>query len=264
MQDNVVAKNISNNIFLGQNGVSLTLNIDQTTNKPLSLKNFLKKGFSAGALSVPNIEIQIILAPDVHLELVDDLLDFDIKKSKIKFVLNENSTVNYDLKMVTLPSFCHEGQCSVSFFDAQESVEKELDFKFVGQHSNAKVRCACKGTQEQIFKFKTTQDHQAPFTTSDLVVKSALCQKSKLICESLIKVDKDAQNVQASQLNKNLLLGCNSRAISIPKLEVKADDVKCKHGAAVAKLDEEQIFYLQSRGFDYCQAKEILVEAFLN
>jgi hypothetical protein len=263
MQNRAVAKSISNNIFLSQNGVGLTLNIDHNSNKPLSLKSFLKESFT-GAFSIPNLEIQIILAPDVHLDLVDDLLDFDIKKSKIKFILNENSTVNYDLKMIALPSFCHDGQCSVSFFGTEESVEKELDFKLVGQNSTAKIRCACKGAQAQIFKFKTTQDHQAPFTKSDLVIKGALCQKSKLVCESLIKVDKTAQKVQANQLNKNLLLGCHSRAISIPKLEVKADDVNCKHGAAVSKLDEDQIFYLQSRGFDYCQAKEILIEAFLN
>jgi len=65
-------------------------------------------------------------------------------------------------------------------------------------------------------------------------------------------------------MNKNLLLGCNSQAISIPKLEVEADDVDCKHGAAVSKLDDEQIFYLQSRGIDYCSAKNILIDAFLN
>ena len=47
-------------------------------------------------------------------------------------------------------------------------------------------------------------------------------------------------------------------------LLVKADDVKCKHGAAVAKLDEDQLFYLQSRGFDYCSAKNMLVDAFLS
>ena len=264
MQDSFVAKNMSKNIFFGENGVSLILNIDQTSNESLSLKNFLKKSFSAGALSVPTLEIQIILAPDVHLEIVDDLLDFDIKKSRIEFVLNANSTVNYDLKMIDLPTFNHTDDGVFVAYDHQRCVEKELDFKFVGEFSTAKVRCACRGKEDQFFKFKTTQDHKVGNTKSDLVVKGAFFQKSKMICESLIKVDKSAQKVQATQLNKNLLLGCHSRAISIPKLEVKADDVKCKHGAAVAKLDEDQIFYLQSRGFDYCQAKDILVEAFLN
>lgn len=262
MQDSLITKNQNKNIFLGENGVSLILNIDQTTNKTLSLKNFLKKSF-LGALSTQNLDIQIILAPDIHVDLVDDLLDFDIKKSRIEFILNQNSTVEYDLKMINLPSFNRTNDGAFVAYDTQRSIEKELGFKFVGEFSTAKIRCACKGEQDQLFKIKTIQDHRVGNTKSDLVVKGAFCQKSKLICENLIKVEKEAQKVEATQLNKNLLLGCHSRAISIPKLEVKADDVKCKHGAAIAKLDEEQIFYLQSRGFEYCQAKNILVEAFL-
>lgn len=263
MQDNLIAKNQNTNIFFGENGVSLILNIDHTTNECLSLKNFLKESF-VGALSAQNMDIQVILAPDVHIDLVDDLLDFDIKKSRIEFILNQNSTVNYDLKMINLPSFNFTADGAFVAYDAQICLEKELDFKFVGEFSYAKVRCACKGEREQFFKIKTIQDHRVGNTKSDLVVKGAFCQRSKMICENLIKVEKEAQKVEATQLNKNLLLGCYSRAISIPKLEVKADDVKCKHGAAVAKLDEDQLFYLQSRGFEYCQAKNILIEAFLN
>lgn len=69
MQDSLITKNQNKNIFLGENGVSLILNIDQTTNKTLSLKNFLKKSF-LGALSTQNLDIQIILAPDIDRKSV--------------------------------------------------------------------------------------------------------------------------------------------------------------------------------------------------
>ncbi len=263
MQKKNFTKNKGKNLFVGQNGVKINLTIDKTLQETISLKNLVKKNIS-GAVCINNLNIQIILVQNVHVDLIDDLMDFGITKSSIEVVLNKNSTLNYDLKMTNLPEFSHCNDGMLIGFAKDGCIEKELDFKFVGEHSNAKIRCACKGEDDQVFKFKTIQDHKAANTKSDLVVKGAFFKKSKLICDSLIRVDKNAQKVQAKQLNKNLLLGCNSRAISIPKLEIKADDVKCKHGAAVAKLDEDQLFYLQSRGFDYCSAKNMLVDAFLS
>jgi Fe-S cluster assembly protein SufD len=76
-------------------------------------------------------------------------------------------------------------------------------------------------------------------------------------------VYKGCNAVQASQVNKNLLLSPGARALSIPKLEIETDDVQCRHDATIGKLNAEQLFYLQSRGLSHAQAQHDLVEAFL-
>jgi len=75
-------------------------------------------------------------------------------------------------------------------------------------------------------------------------------------------VSKEGQRTDSYQSNKNLLLGSNAHADSIPKLEILADDVKCAHGATVGPADKEQIFYLMSRGLSSLEAEELIVTGF--
>jgi hypothetical protein len=253
----------SKNLTIANDGININLTLDKSYAQNLSLKSLLKNSLR-GAAFLESLNIQLVLAGNVHVDIVDDLLDFDVTRSKIEFVLNKGATLNYELKIIDSHDVLPTDGGTLIAYNQQGMVEKELNFKFVGEHSFAKVRCACHGTHDRMFRFKTQQDHQAAYSKSDLVIKGVFCQKSQLVCDSLIRVPKEAQKVEVRQLNKNLLLGCHSRAISIPKLEVNADDVKCKHGAAVSKLDEEQLFYLQSRGMSYCEAKNLLIGAFLS
>ncbi len=80
----------------------------------------------------------------------------------------------------------------------------------------------------------------------------------------MIKVEKAAQHTDAHLENKNILLSNGSRAVSIPQLEIEANDVKCGHGAAVSKLNKDDIFYLESRGINAQATQRLLVDAFLN
>ena len=74
---------------------------------------------------------------------------------------------------------------------------------------------------------------------------------------------KDAQKIIAKQLNKNLLLDKTAKSFSKPELWIKADDVKCSHGSTTGQLDKEALFYLQSRGFEKKDARNILLKAFI-
>jgi len=75
-------------------------------------------------------------------------------------------------------------------------------------------------------------------------------------------VHPDAQQTDASQVNRNLLLSERAEVDSKPQLEIYADDVKCSHGATVAQLDPDQVFYLRSRGMDDASARALLVFGF--
>ncbi len=108
----------------------------------------------------------------------------------------------------------------------------------------------------------TTIDHAKPNCASHEIYKSILDGNSRGVFNGKIFVRKDAQKTDAKQTNKTLLLSDNATIDTKPQLEIFADDVKCTHGATVGHLDEEQLFYLRSRGIGEETAKDILTFAF--
>jgi len=116
---------------------------------------------------------------------------------------------------------------------------------------------------EQHFDHNTRQDHIADHANSDLLYKGALYDRSHTIFRGIIKVHPGAQRTDAYQTNRNLLLSPDARAESLPNLEIEADDVRCSHGATVGQLDDEELFYLMSRGIPREAATRLVVLGFL-
>jgi len=108
----------------------------------------------------------------------------------------------------------------------------------------------------------TQQNHLAPRTTSDLLFKGALLDRSRSVWQGMIHVAPDAQQTDGYQANRNLILSKQARADSIPGLEILADDVRCTHGATVGQLEDEPIFYLMSRGLPRREAERIVIDGF--
>jgi Fe-S cluster assembly protein SufD len=108
----------------------------------------------------------------------------------------------------------------------------------------------------------TQQNHLAANTTSDLLFKGALTERSRSVWQGMIYVAPGAQRTDGYQVNRNLILSEDARADSIPGLEILADDVRCTHGASVGKLEEETLFYLMSRGVPREMAENLLIEGF--
>ena len=119
------------------------------------------------------------------------------------------------------------------------------------------------GDARQHFDFQTLQDHSGDATRSDLVIHNALRGRASANFTGLIRINKSARQTESSQEQKNVLLSDHARAESDPKLEILNNDViRCKHGAAVGPVDEELVFYLQSRGLDRDEAERLIVEGF--
>jgi Fe-S cluster assembly protein SufD len=114
----------------------------------------------------------------------------------------------------------------------------------------------------QHFAQRTLQSHDVPSTTSDLLYKGALKETSRSEYSGLIKVAKGAQGTDAYQANRNIVLSEEAVARSIPQLEIEANEVRCTHGATVAPVEEEHIFYLMSRGIDRVTAQKLVVFGF--
>jgi Fe-S cluster assembly protein SufD len=116
------------------------------------------------------------------------------------------------------------------------------------------------GTQH--FDHNTRQDHKVPHATSDLLYKGALYDKTRAIFRGIIKVFPQAQRTDAYQTNRNLLLSDKAEATSLPNLEIEADDVRCSHAATVGHLDQEELFYIMSRGVTRREAERLVVFGF--
>ena len=114
--------------------------------------------------------------------------------------------------------------------------------------------------QHQDNEISTT--HAAPHCTSDQYYKGILSGRSRAVFSGKITVERGAQKTDANQKDLNLLLSHGAEVDTKPSLEIYADDVKCAHGATAGHVDEDTLFYLQSRGVDYDTAQAMLIRGF--
>jgi len=135
--------------------------------------------------------------------------------------------------------------------------------KLLGEHATSYVFGFVFGHGHQHIDQHTLQDHQAPHTMSDLLFKAALQEQSRMIYTGLIRIAKQAKQTDAYQANHNLLLSQQAKAETIPMLEILADDVRCKHSATIGPIDEEQAFYLMTRGIPHELAERLIVMGFV-
>ena len=138
-----------------------------------------------------------------------------------------------------------------------------METKLAGPGSEAKVTGGYAGGPGQHLDYDTLQEHAAPNTVSDLAFRGVLGDRATSVWRGMIKVDRAAQQTDAFQENRNLLLSPEAHADAIPGLEILADDVRCTHAAAIAQIDADQLFYLRSRGLHDGVAKRMVIDAFM-
>jgi Fe-S cluster assembly protein SufD len=155
----------------------------------------------------------------------------------------------------------HLDWAAVAFGSARGKVRMET--LLAGEGSHAKVTGAYAPHARQHLDFDTTQEHGAANTTSDLAFRGILSDRSTAVWRGMIKVDPGAQQTDAFQECRNLLLSKKAHADAIPGLEILANDVRCTHAAAIAQVDPEQLFYLRSRGLDEAAGKRLVIEGFM-
>jgi len=150
---------------------------------------------------------------------------------------------------------------ALGFGSARGKVRMET--KLAGPGSEARVTGGYAGGPGQHLDYDTTQEHAAPNTNSDLAFRGVLAAGATAVWRGMIKVDPGAQQTDAFQESRNLLLSTDAHADAIPGLEILADDVRCTHAAAIAQIDRDQLFYLTSRGLEPSEAKSLIIEGFL-
>lgn len=140
--------------------------------------------------------------------------------------------------------------------------KSRMEVRLAGPGSNVRLTGAYFLDGRQELDYDTLQVHDAPNASSDLAFKGALAGRARSVWRGMIAVSEGAQGTDAFQENRNLLLESGAHADAIPGLQIEANEVRCTHAASVAKVDAEQLFYLQARGIDRETAVKEIVRGF--
>jgi Fe-S cluster assembly protein SufD len=208
------------------------------------------------------VESYVHLAPNTYLT---DVIT--------EFVVEAGAVIEHDKLQTESPNAYHVGLTHIC--QAEQSlvtsnsvsiggriVRNNVTTVFGGEHAECTLNGLSVAAGSQLIDNHTTIDHAKPNCNSFEVYKAILDGSSRGVFNGKIFVRKDAQKTDAKQTNKTLLLSDEATIDTKPQLEIFADDVKCTHGATVGQLDEEQVFYLRSRGVDLTTARDILTFAF--
>lgn len=139
-----------------------------------------------------------------------------------------------------------------------------LNVTLQGQDSNAFVYGIYFPNKEQEMTMLTRQDHVVPHTFSNLHYKGALTDNASARWEGMVYVSPEAAKADGYQKNENLLLSPDAHVYAKPGLEIITDDVKCSHGATITNIDDNQIFYLTSRGIPQKEAERLVIQGFFD
>jgi Fe-S cluster assembly protein SufD len=239
---------------------------------------------------------QMNIADDEDAHFSHILIELD-EDADITLILSQNSTTpsslhsfhvgivevnlarNSKLRLISYQAFddsiwnfTHEG------FNLGENAELDWVFGEIGSRltkTSSEIRLIGAGSKataagfyfsagDQHFDLDTRLVHMAPSTVSNFIYKGALYGQSRSVWQGMIHVSPEAVKADGYQSNRNLILSHNARADSLPALEILADDVQCSHGATVGNIDEDQLFYLQSRGIPRRDAERLIVEGFFD
>ncbi len=191
-----------------------------------------------------------------NFDLKEDAI---LKNYKIDKVINQNIRYSYNN--------IEQGKNSVSetfiLSSGSNFSKNEINCNLKGEYSSAFINGIFSLNNEQHHEVRTIINHLIENTKSYQLIKSVLGKNSKSVYQGKIFVDTKAQKTDGYQLSKAILLDETSEFNAKPELEIYADDVKCSHGSASGSLDENSIFYLMSRGLNYQQSKELLINGYL-
>lgn len=144
-----------------------------------------------------------------------------------------------------------------------QAISAHFEFFLQGQSAHAQVQLGVYAQDDVKTSFTTMQDHQATDTISTLLLKGLLQDAARSVHNGMIRIDTSASRTDARMHSRFMLIGSGAQAYAQPSLEVLTNDVQCTHGSAIGQYDDEQLFYLNSRGVSDDAAKKLLSDAFL-
>ena len=240
----LIVYHITNNTVKSKN-INLRLEFQLEQNSSLRLIDFFNDNSEKNFM---NIFYNLDLKKNASLK------NYKIDKIRNKNIKYSFNNINQD-----------ENSISETFILSTGSnfLKNEINCNLNGNYSSAFVNGIFSLIDNQQHEIRTTINHLTENTKSYQLIKSVLGKESKAAYQGKIFVNPKAQKTDGYQLSKAILLDETSEFNAKPELEIYADDVKCSHGSSSGSLDENSIFYLMSRGLNYKQSKELLINGFI-
>ena len=252
----------------------LTVKENYSFKKPLVVYHYTNKKIKSQNL---NLRLNFELEKNTSLKLIDVLDDFSEKNfinTFYSFKLNEDAILkNYKLDIknnsnikYSFTNFEQEkNSLSETFIlsSGSDFNKNEINCNLNGNYSSAFVNGILSLNKKKHHEIRTNVNHLTESTKSYQLIKSVLENNARAVYQGKIFVSSDAQKTDGYQLSKAILLEDTTEFNAKPELEIYADDVKCSHGSASGSLNENSIFYIMSRGLNYKEAKELLINGFL-
>ncbi|HJT82481.1 MAG TPA: Fe-S cluster assembly protein SufD [Chthoniobacterales bacterium] len=185
--------------------------------------------------------------------------------AKITYVCSQNWGENVRALQINTTTVDHDASAmSLNLHLGGRYSRFESLSRLIGEGARSDLLAVSIAENDQEFDARTLQDHISPHTTSDLLYKNALDGRARSIFGGLIRVEPHAHFTDAYQKVRNLLLSDDAEADSMPGLEILADNVRCTHGATSGQVNEDELFYLRTRGIPTALAQRLIVSGFLN
>ena len=262
-----------NNAFTEKNFI-LTVKENYSFKKPLVIYHYTNKKIKSQNL---NLRLNFELEKNTSLKLIDILDDFSEKNfinTFYNFKLNQDAILkNYKVDVKNNSNIKYsftnieqdKNSLSETFILSSGSAfnKNEINCNLNGNYSSAFVNGILSLNKKKHHEIRTSVNHLTESTKSYQLIKSVLENNARAVYQGKIFVSSDAQKTDGYQLSKAILLEDTTEFNAKPELEIYADDVKCSHGSASGSLNENSIFYIMSRGLNYKEAKELLINGFL-
>ena len=245
-----------------------------TVKKPVIIYSLTTSKISSKNI---NIRLDFDLETNSALKIIDYSIDksennfvnivynFNLEKDAIlknyKLDKEENNNIKYSYNNINLDTNSVAENFILSL--GSSFIKNEINCNLNGKYSSAFVNGIFNLDNNKNHEIRTSINHLNENTKSYQLIKSVLGENTKSAYQGKIFVKSNAQKTDGYQLSKAILLSDNSEFNAKPELEIYADDVKCSHGSASGSLNQDSIFYLMSRGLNYKEAKELLINGFL-
>ena len=141
---------------------------------------------------------------------------------------------------------------------------QRLGISLAGMGSSVRMGGIYFGDGPQVLDYRIYVTHQGPRTTSDIFLKGAVADTARAVWTGLMRIENGADGTSAFETNRNLVLSDGAKVNSVPNLEIFTDDLQCGHGSSSGPLDEQQLYYLMSRGLPRDRAERLLVRGFFD
>jgi len=215
----------------------------------------------------------IITGKNSKLEYLEEYTGGGFTTNAVEIFAGENSKINF-----ASVQNCDSNAVVFSFKEAILERNSNANFAFgsfggtfhrvkantalAGEGATSETLCMFRGNKKQHTDFTVNSHHLVPHTKNNILSKGVVTDEANAVFRGLIRIEKGAQQTDSYLSGHTLILSETANSNSIPSLQIEANDVKASHGATVGQIDEEQLFYLMSRGLSREDAEHIIVDGF--